>query len=34
MRLAFISDIHGNATASDAVLEDIKNKNFDKVYVW
>ena len=33
MRLAFISDIHGNATALDAVLEDIKNKNFDKVYV-
>ena len=26
MKLAFISDIHGNATALDAVLQDIKNK--------
>src|SRR3954466_16213696 len=33
MKLAFISDIHGNATALDAVLLDIKNKNVDKVYV-
>ena len=33
MKLAFISDIHGNATALDAVLQDIKNKNVDKVYV-
>ena len=32
MKLAFISDIHGNATALDAVLQDIKNKNVDKVY--
>lgn len=33
MRLAFISDIHGNATALDAVLEDIKSKKVDKVFV-
>ena len=25
MKLAFISDIHGSATALDAVLQDIKN---------
>jgi putative phosphoesterase len=33
MRLAFISDIHGNANALDAVLADIKARNVDKVYV-
>lgn len=33
MRLAFISDIHGNANALDAVLADIKVRNVDKVYV-
>jgi putative phosphoesterase len=33
MKLAFISDIHGNALALDAVLNDIKAKNVDKVYV-
>ncbi|MGM0902159.1 MAG: metallophosphoesterase family protein [Bacillota bacterium] len=33
MRLAFISDIHGNANALDAVLSDIKERNVDKVYV-
>lgn len=33
MKLAFISDIHGNAVALDAVLEDIKEKNVDKVFV-
>lgn len=33
MRLAFISDIHGNAIALDAVLEDIKKQNIDKIYV-
>lgn len=33
MRIAFISDIHGNANALDAVLEDINEKNVDKVYV-
>jgi putative phosphoesterase len=33
MKLAFISDIHGNAIALDAVLKDIKEKNVDKVIV-
>jgi len=33
MKLAFISDIHGNAIALDAVLSDIKAKNVDKVFV-
>ncbi len=33
MKLAFISDIHGNAIALDEVLNDIKAKNVDKVYV-
>lgn len=33
MKLAFISDIHGNAIALDAVLKDIKEKNIDKVFV-
>ncbi|AYA77595.1 YfcE family phosphodiesterase [Bacillus sp. Y1] len=33
MKLAFISDIHGNAIALDAVLEDIKEKHVDKVFV-
>lgn len=33
MRLAFISDIHGNATALEAVLEDIKKQHIDKIYV-
>ncbi|MFT4412564.1 metallophosphoesterase family protein [Fredinandcohnia humi] len=33
MRLAFISDIHGNANALEAVLEDIEERNIDKVYV-
>lgn len=33
MKLAFISDIHGNAIALDAVLQDIKKKNVDKVFV-
>lgn len=33
MKLAFISDIHGNANALDAVLADIKERNIDKVYV-
>ncbi|OAA31566.1 metallophosphatase [Kosmotoga arenicorallina S304] len=32
MRLAFISDIHGNLEALNAVLEDIKEKNIDKLY--
>lgn len=33
MKLAFISDIHGNATALEAVLADIKQKKVDKVFV-
>jgi putative phosphoesterase len=33
MKIAFISDIHGNAVALDAVLNDIKNNGFDKIYV-
>ncbi|WP_186580122.1 metallophosphoesterase family protein [Aquibacillus kalidii] len=33
MRIAFISDIHGNAVALDAVLEDINNKKIDKIIV-
>lgn len=33
MRLAFLSDIHGNAVALDAVLDDIEKKNPDKIIV-
>lgn len=33
MRLAFISDIHGNATALETVLADIKKRDVDKIYV-
>lgn len=33
MIVAFISDIHGNATALEAVLEDIKARNVDKIYI-
>lgn len=33
MRLAFIADIHGNAVALDAVLEDIKQRNIDKLFI-
>ncbi|MCR2822002.1 metallophosphoesterase family protein [Lederbergia panacisoli] len=33
MKLAFLSDIHGNAIALDAVLQDIQAKNVDKIYV-
>lgn len=33
MKLAFISDIHGNAIALDEVLQDIQKKNVDKVFV-
>ncbi|MGO4886959.1 metallophosphoesterase family protein [Anaerobacillus sp. MEB173] len=32
-RIAFISDIHGNAVALDAVLADIKQKNIDQIIV-
>lgn len=33
MKTAFISDIHGNALALEAVLEDIEQKNVDEVLV-
>ncbi|MFG6119337.1 metallophosphoesterase family protein [Thalassobacillus sp. B23F22_16] len=33
MRLAFLYDIHGNARALDAVLEDIENRNVDQLFV-
>lgn len=33
MKFAFISDIHGNAQALEAVLLDIQKKNVDKIYV-
>lgn len=33
MKIAFISDIHGNAIALDAVLEDIEQQGVDKIYV-
>lgn len=33
MKYAFISDIHGNAVALEAVLKDISTKNVDKIIV-
>ncbi|MBM7570446.1 YfcE family phosphodiesterase [Aquibacillus albus] len=33
MKIAFISDIHGNANALEAVLEDINKKKVDKILV-
>ncbi|WHY00074.1 metallophosphoesterase family protein [Neobacillus sp. DY30] len=33
MKMAFISDIHGNAIALDAVLADIEKQRMDKIYV-
>lgn len=33
MKMAFISDIHGNGVALDAVLADIERKKVDKIYV-
>jgi putative phosphoesterase len=33
MKIAFISDIHGNAVALDAVLKDIEQQGIDKIYV-
>ncbi|MBW7454965.1 metallophosphoesterase family protein [Paenibacillus sepulcri] len=33
MRAAFISDIHGNSVALQAVLEDIRKKAIDQIYV-
>lgn len=32
MRVAIISDIHGNMQALNAVLDDIKNENCDKIF--
>jgi predicted phosphodiesterase len=31
MRIAFVSDIHGNFTALDAILADIKRQNIDQL---
>ena len=31
MKIAVISDIHGNLPALEAVMEDIKNRNIDKI---
>ncbi|MBO0992553.1 metallophosphoesterase family protein [Bacillus sp. SD088] len=33
MKVAFLSDIHGNATALEAVIEDIKDKRVDQIFV-
>ncbi len=33
MKIAFISDIHGNAVALEGVLNDIKNQKVDQVFV-
>ncbi len=33
MKLAFISDIHGNAAALEAVLTDIKQRNAERIFV-
>jgi putative phosphoesterase len=33
MKIAFISDIHGNAKALDQVLADIAKKHIDRIYV-
>jgi putative phosphoesterase len=33
MKIAFISDVHGNAVALEAVLNDIKQNEIDKIYV-
>lgn len=33
LRIAFISDIHGNAVALESVLADIEKKQVDEVYV-
>ena len=32
MKIAVISDIHGNQEALDAVLEDIKEQNCEKIF--
>ena len=31
-RVAIISDVHGNISALDAVLDDIKNRNINKIF--
>ncbi len=31
MRIAFVSDIHGNLAALDAVMEDIARRRMDQV---
>ncbi|GAF14413.1 serine/threonine protein phosphatase [Bacillus sp. JCM 19045] len=33
MRFAFLSDIHGNATALEAVLNDLQSKQIDRIYI-
>lgn len=33
MRFAFLSDIHGNATALEAVLNDLQTKQIDQTYI-
>src|SRR5690625_4009567 len=33
MKIAFIADIHGNATALEAVLTDLREKEVDEVFV-
>lgn len=33
MKLAFFSDVHGNAAALEAVIEDIQKKQVDKIFV-
>ncbi|OKL35801.1 metallophosphoesterase family protein [Domibacillus mangrovi] len=33
MKIAFLSDIHGNAVALEAVLKDIERKQVDTIYV-
>ena len=32
MKIAIFSDIHGNLQALESILEDISNKNIDKIY--
>ena len=31
-RIAIISDVHGNITALNTVLNDIKKRNIEKIY--
>lgn len=33
MKLAFISDIHGNAIALEAVIKDLRGRSVDKIFV-